>query len=160
MQKKSRLETRIFPFSDKNLLYHPVTLILQSLWESKLSRSDPLSHKTNLHIPNIKNNEFKIKNDRFFQTRFYFPFTFLDNTLYKFWDQSSFTRDQCFLQVSETISWHQLCCYYSSNMLPDWVVGTWFISEKSKILEIPEVFPGINLVSIIHERYCHKMLGS
>ena len=32
--------------------------------------------------------------------------------------------------------------------------GDWFISAKWTIPEFPEIFPGIDLVSIIYVRYC------
>ena len=57
------------------------------------------------------------------QTPFYFPFNFLDNTSHKFWDQSPSPHYQCFLQVSETVSWHKLRCCYSTNILQHWVGG-------------------------------------
>ena len=51
----------IFTFNDKNPLCHRITLILQYLWRSKWSRSNPISHNTIRHIPNITNSEFKLK---------------------------------------------------------------------------------------------------
>ena len=69
---------RIFTSNDKNPVYLPIISILQFFWGSEWSRSNPISHKTIRHIPNIKNNEFKIKkNAIFFQTHFYFSFIFL-----------------------------------------------------------------------------------
>ena len=45
------------------------------------------------------------------------------NTSHKFWDQSPSPHYQCCLQVSETVSWYKLRCFYSSNMLQHWVGG-------------------------------------
>ena len=88
-EKRTDWILRIFTFNDKNSLYLPIISTLQFFWGSKWSRSNPISHKTIWHIPNIKNSEFMIlKNVRFFQTPFYFSFNFLDNTSYTFWDQS------------------------------------------------------------------------
>ena len=92
-------------------------------WGSKWSRSNPMSHKTIWHIPNIKNSEFQLKNARFFQTPFYFSFIFLDNTSHKFWDQSHSPHYQNCLQVSETVTWHKLRCCYSANTLQHGVEG-------------------------------------
>ena len=93
---------RTFAFSDKNSLHLPIISTLQFFWESEWSRSNPSSHKTNWHIPNIKNILF---------------FIFLDNTSHKFWDQPPSPHYKSCLEVSETFSWHKLQCCYSSNML-------------------------------------------
>ena len=77
----------IFTFNDKNPLYLPIISTLQFFRRSKRSRSNPISHKTIWHIPNIKNSGFKLKNARFIQVHFYFSFIFLDTTSHKFWDQ-------------------------------------------------------------------------
>ena len=65
------------------------------------------------------------------------------------------------------VSWHNLWCCYSSNMLQNWVRGggggewgggsTWLISVKWSIPEFPEVFAQINLVSITYIRYCRRV---
>ena len=52
---------RIFTSNDKNPVYLPIISILQFFWGSEWSRNNSISHKTIQHIPNIKNNEFKIK---------------------------------------------------------------------------------------------------
>ena len=76
------------------------------------------------------------------------------NTSHKFWDQTPCLHYQCCLQVSETVSWHKLWCCYPANILQHWVGRRgWFISAKWTILEFPEFFPGIDLVSIIYVRY-------
>ena len=111
----------IFTFNGKNPLYLPIISTLQFFWRSKWSRSNPISHKTIWHIPNIKNSEFKIKNMPTFSKPLYFSFNFLDNTSHKFWDQSPSPHYQCCLQVSETVSWHQFRCCYSANILQHWV---------------------------------------
>ena len=48
---------------------------------------------------------------------------FIYNTSHKFWGQSPFPHYQCCLQLSETVSWHKLCCCYSANLLQHWVGG-------------------------------------
>ena len=110
----------------------PITQKLQlkrlQLWGSKWSSSDSISHKTILHIPNIKNSEFKLKKKiQAFPSPFYFSFIFLDKTSEKFWGQSPSPHDQCSLQVSETVSRHKLCCRYSAKMLQHWVGATGLI---------------------------------
>ena len=76
------------------------------------------------------------------------------NTSLKFWDQLLSPPPrycQCCLQVTETVSWREPWCWYSSNMLQHWVQGgTWLISEKWTIPELPGIVPGINLFSIIY----------
>ena len=65
---------------------------------------------------------------------------------------------QCYLQVSETVSWHKLQCFYFSNMMQHWVGGKGLIYlSKVDPLEFQEIFPGIDLVSIIYMRYCHEI---
>ena len=133
---------------------HPIISTLQFFWGEKWLRSNPINHKTFWHIPNIHNSGFKSKNARLFQIPFYFSFIFLDNTSHKFWDQSPSSHNQCCLQVSGTVSWHKLRCCYSANMLQHWVRGGgWFISAEWTISEFPEIFPGIDLISIIYVRY-------
>ena len=80
---------------------------------------------------------------------------------HKFWDQSPFPYYQCCLQVSETVSRHKLWCCYSANMLQYWVGGRdliYFCKVDHSRISIN--FPGIDLVSIIYVRYCHKIWGS
>ena len=115
---------RIFTFNDKNPLNLCIISTLQFFWGSYWIKSYPISHKTILHIPNIKNSKFKLKNNAtIFQSLFYFLFSFLYNTSHKFWDQSPSPHYQCCLQVSETVSWHKLRCCYSANILQHWVGG-------------------------------------
>ena len=67
---------------------------------------------------------------------------------------------QCYLQVSETVSWHKLQCFYFSNMMQRWVGGKGLIYlSKADPLEFQEMFPGIDLVSIIYMRYYHEIRG-
>ena len=100
-------------------------MTLQFFWGSKWTRSNPISHKTIWHIPNIKNSQFKLKKmPGFFQTFLYFLFIFLDNTSHKFWDQSPSPHYQFCLQVCDTVSWHKLQSCYSPNMLQHWVAGS------------------------------------
>ena len=80
---------RILTFDDKKSFISPHISARQFFWESKWSRSNPISYKIIWHMPNIKSSELKIKNARFFQTPFYFSFIVLDNNSHKFWDQSS-----------------------------------------------------------------------
>ena len=123
-EKRTDWILRIFTCNEKNPLYLPIISTLQFFWGSKWSRSNPISHKTIWHIPNIKNSEFKLKKSaRFFQTPFYFSWIFLDNTSHKFWDQSPSPHYQCCLQISETVSWHKLRCCYPANILQHWVGG-------------------------------------
>ena len=115
---------RIFSFNGKNPLNLCKISTHQFFWGSEWTRSNPISHKTIWHIPNTKNSQFKLKKMlAFFQTPFYFSFTFLDNTSHKFWDQSPSPHYQCYLQVSEAVSWHKLQSCYSCNMLQHWVEG-------------------------------------
>ena len=70
-------------------------------------------------------------------------------------------QHQCCLQVSETVSWYKLRRCYSANIIQHWVGGgDWFISAKWTIPEFSEIFPGIELVSIIYVRFCIKIWGS
>ena len=87
-EKRTDWILRIFTFNDKKPLYLPIISKLQFFRGSKGSRSNPISHKTIWHIPNISNSEFKIKNAKFFQTLFCFSFIFLGNTSHKLWDRS------------------------------------------------------------------------
>ena len=121
-EKRTDWILRIFTFNDKKPLYLPIISTLQFFRGSKWSRSNPVSHKTTWHIPNISNSEFKFKNAKFFQTLFCFSFIFLGNTSHKLWERSLSpppppAHYQCCLQVSETVFWHKLPCCYSSIML-------------------------------------------
>ena len=103
-EKRTDWTLRIFTCNEKNPLYLPIISTLQFFWGSKWSKTNPITHKTIWHIPNMKNSEFKIKkNARFFQTTFNFSFNFLDNTSHKFWDQSSSAHIETIL-VSKTSS--------------------------------------------------------
>ena len=83
---------RIFTLNDKNSLNLCIISILQFFWGSNWIKSYPISHKTIWHIPNIKNSQFKLKNNAtIFQSPFYFSFIFLYNTLHRFWDQSPYS---------------------------------------------------------------------
>ena len=107
MLRKSDWILRTFTFNDKNLLY------LWKLWQfrillgSKQSTSNLIRHKTIWHIPNIKNSEFKLKKCHVFLNPLllFFSFIFLDNTSYKFLDQSPSSHYQCCFQVSDTVFW-------------------------------------------------------
>ena len=87
-EKRTDWILRIFTFNDKKPLYLPIISTLQFFRGSKWSRSNPVSHKTTWHIPNISNSEFKFKNAKFFQTLFCFSFIFLGNTSHKLWERS------------------------------------------------------------------------
>ena len=60
-EKRTDWILRIFTFNDKNPWYLPIILTVQFFWGSKWSRSNPISHKTIWHIPNIQNSGFKLK---------------------------------------------------------------------------------------------------
>ena len=88
-EKRTDWTLRIFTCNEKNPLYLPIISTLQFFWGSKWSKTNPITHKTIWHIPNMKNSEFKIKNNaRFLKNPFYFSFNILGNTSDKFWDQS------------------------------------------------------------------------
>ena len=120
-EKRTGWILRIFTFNDKNPLHFPIILAFQLFWGPKWSRSNPFSHKTIWHIPNIENSGFKLKKCPVFPNPLLFSFIFLDNTLHKFWDESPSPHDQCCLQVFGTVSWHKLRCCYSANMPQHWV---------------------------------------
>ena len=61
--------------------------------------------------------------DNFFASLFITNLDQTLNTSHKFWDQSPSPHYQCCLEVSETVFWHKLPCYYSANNLKHWVGG-------------------------------------
>ena len=68
-------------------------------------------------------------------------------------------KQRCFvLQVSEIVSWHKPQCCYSFNMMQHEVGARGLIYfckvDHSRTAEYPQIFPGIDLVSIIYVRYC------
>ena len=77
-EKRTNWILRIFTFNDKNPLYISLILTLQFFWESKWSRSDPISRKTIGHIPNTKNSEFKLKKCQVFLNPLLFFNSFFD----------------------------------------------------------------------------------
>ena len=80
-EKKRDWILKIFTFNDKNPLNRCIISTLQFFGGSKWTRSNPISHKTIWHIPNIKNSQSKLKKmPVFFQSPLYFSFSFLDNT--------------------------------------------------------------------------------
>ena len=83
-----------------------------------------------------------------------------NNTSHKFWDQSPSPKKSD-LQVSETVSLHRLWCCYSANILQHWVGSRGLICFcKVEHSIFPEIFPGIESVSINNVRYCHNIWGS
>ena len=126
-EKRTDCVLRILLFIDKNPSYLPIILTLH-FFEGQSDQGvtqlviTPFGISQSSRIVSLN-----WKNGRFFQSPFYFSFTFLDNTSHKFWDQSPFPHYQCCLQVSETGSWHKLRCCYSSNMLQHWVGRRWQI---------------------------------
>ena len=73
-EKRTDWILRIFTCNEKNPLYLPIISTLQFFWGSKWSRSNPISHKTIWHIPNIKNSEFKLKKCQVFPNPLFFFF--------------------------------------------------------------------------------------
>ena len=139
-------------------------MTLEFFWGSKWTRSNPISHKTIWHIPNIRNSQFKLKKIPGFSKLLLFLIYFLGNTSHKFWDQSPSLHYQCCLQVSEAVSWHKARCCNSANMLQHWVGGRGLIyfrkEEHSRTSVILRNFPGFDLVSVSYVRCCHKIWGS
>ena len=60
-----------------------------------------------------------------------------------------------FLGTSFGVATLPICCNIEL-----WGKRRWFVSAKWTIPEYADFFPGIVLVSIIYERYCHKNWGS
>ena len=79
-----------------------------------------------------------------------------DNTSHKFWNQSPYPHYQCFFQLSETVFWHKLRSYFSSNMLQHWVEGRGLIYickvDHSRIsISFPRNWLGLNNLYDVHE---------
>ena len=82
------------------------------------------------------------------------------NTSYKFWDQppSPIINDVCkYLRQFDGTSFSLATLPIYCNIERG---GAWFFSTKWTILEFPEIFLGIELISIIYVRFCHKIWGS
>ena len=125
--KINRLDT----FNNKKPIISSRNFDASVFWGSKWSMSEPISRQSIWYIPNIKNSEFKLKNDRFFQKPFYFSFSFLDNDSHKFWDQSPSLNISVvckylrhFLGTSFVVATLTICC----NI--EYREGAWFISAK------------------------------
>ena len=125
--KINRLDT----FNNKKPIISSRNFDASVFWGSKWSMSEPISRQSIWYIPNIKNSEFKLKNDRFFQKPFYFSFSFLDNDSHKFWDQSPSLNISVvcknlrhFLGTSFVVATLTTCC----NI--EYREAAWFISAK------------------------------
>ena len=117
-EEKRNWILRIFTSNDKNLLNFCIISTLQFFWESQWTRRNPVSLKTIWHIPNVKNSPFKLKKCQVFPNLLLFFISFFRQYLTKILRPIILPPHyQCCLQVSETVSWHELWSCYSSNML-------------------------------------------
>ena len=95
------------------------------------SRHNQISVGTKFHLDQIfqKNGILGQKRKKVIKTTEFSISELVYNISHKWWDQPPWSLYQCILQVSETVSWHQLRRCYSSNMLQHWIGGgAWIIS--------------------------------
>ena len=84
------------------------------------------------------------------------------NASHIFWVQFPCPHCQCCFQVSETVSWHKLRCYYSFNMLQNWVRGrslTYFCKvDHSRISgSFSRNWVGVNNLCEILQENLHRL---
>ena len=125
--KINRLDT----FNNKNPLYLHVILTLQFFEGQNDQWVNQLVVKVFGISQTLRIVSLSLKNDRFFQTPFYFSFSFLDNDSHKFWDQSPSLNISVvckylrhFLGTSFVVATLTICC----NI--EYREGAWFISAK------------------------------
>ena len=151
LEKRTDLILRKLVFNDKSLLYFPMASTLQFFSEDQSDQGVPQLIIKPLGISQTsKIVSVSQKNARFFKTPFYFLLIFLDNTSHISWDQSPSpvinVACRClrqFLDTSFGVVTLPIICNIELGE------GTWFISAMWTIPELQEIFPGIDLVSII-----------